>query len=55
MDAGIVQEGIKVTRKAMGWQKKNKEVVYFGSLRDDKESNRDKELLTDSREKSDME
>ena len=55
IDAFFVQERIKRTGKALGWQQNSKELLYFGSLLDDMESNRDKELLTDSREKSDME
>ena len=54
-DASFVQERIKRTGKALGWQQNSKELFYFGSLLDDMESNRDNELLTDSREKSDME
>ena len=54
-DASFVSERMKLTGKALGWQQNSKELVHFGTLLDDMKNNRDKELLTDSREESDRE
>ena len=54
-DASFVSERMKLTGKALGWQQNSKKLVHFGSLLDDMKNNRDKELLTDSREESDRE
>lgn len=54
-DASYVAERINLTGKALAWQQNSKDLFYFGSLLDNMEYNKDNELLTDSREKSDRE
>lgn len=53
MDASFVTERIELTGKALGWQQNSRVLLYFGSLLDNMEYNRENELLTDSREKAD--
>ena len=55
IDVSVVSERMKLTGKALGWQQNSKNLLYFGSLLDDMEYNKENELLTDSREKSDRE
>lgn len=54
-DSDYVSERIKLTGKALKWQQNSKDLSYLGSLLDDMEYNKEQELLTESREKSDME
>lgn len=54
-DAAFVRERIKLTGKALGWQQNSKDLLYFGSLLDNMEYNRERGFLTDSRDKSDEE
>ncbi|MCR4597546.1 MAG: ImmA/IrrE family metallo-endopeptidase [Acetatifactor sp.] len=55
VDSSFVSERITLTGKARGWQQNNKELIFFGSLLDDMEYNKENDLLTDSRERSDTE
>lgn len=55
VDPTVVSERILLTGKAQGWQQNTKELTFFGSLLDDMEYNKENDLLTDSREKSDVE
>ena len=55
IDAAFVSERMNLTGKALVWQQDSKELLYFGSLLDDMEYNRNHDLLTDSREKADRE
>lgn len=55
IDSSFVLERMKLTGKALGWQQDSKDIVYFGSLLDDMEYNKENELLTDRREETDRE
>ena len=55
VDSSVVSERCLLTGKAQAWQQKNMELTVFGSLLDDMKYNKDNDLLTDSREKSDAE
>ena len=54
-DSNYASERIQLTGKALTWQQNSKDLAYLGSLLDDMKYNREQELLTESREKSDIE
>ena len=55
VDSSVVSERIMLTGKAQGWIQNSMELTFFGSLLDDMKYNKENDLLTDSRERSDAE
>ena len=55
VDSSVVSERIMLTGKAQNWIQNSMELTFFGSLLDDMKHNKENDLLTDSRERSDAE
>ncbi len=53
-NSSFISERIMLTGKALGWQRNSKDFPYLGSLLDNMEYNKKKELLTESRENADF-